>query len=39
MLVPGDEFAKTSVYEITDDGRAALRFETRGFAYQFVKIR
>jgi hypothetical protein len=39
VLVPGDELAKTSVYEITGGGRATLRFEARGFAYQFVKIR
>jgi hypothetical protein len=39
VLVPGEDLAKTSVYEVSDDGRATLRFEARGFAYQLVKIR
>jgi hypothetical protein len=39
VLVPGDEYDKTHVYEVSDNGKAELRFDTRGFTYQLVRLK
>lgn len=38
ILVPGDDWSVTNVYEI-EDGRAHKRFEAGGWSYQFFKLR
>jgi len=38
-LLPSKDYAKTTAYEIFENGTAVPHFETRGWAYQFVKVR
>ena len=38
VLVPSNEYDKTTVYEITLDGKVEQRFEVLGFAYQLLKL-
>jgi hypothetical protein len=38
ILVPGDDWSVTNVYEI-EDGRAHKKFEASGWSYQFFKLR
>lgn len=39
LLLPTADYAKTAVWELGVDGAAVKRFETLGWAYQFVKVR
>ncbi|MCY1017463.1 MxcI [Pyxidicoccus sp. MSG2] len=39
LLLPTADYAKTSVWELGVNGAAVKRFETTGWAYQFVKVR
>ncbi|MFP2903882.1 MxcI [Pyxidicoccus sp. 3LFB2] len=39
LLLPTSDYAKTAVWELGVDGAAVKRFETLGWAYQFVKVR
>lgn len=39
LLLPTADYAKTAVWELGVDGAAVKRFETAGWAYQFVKVR
>ncbi|MFP2958010.1 MxcI [Myxococcus sp. 1LA] len=39
LLLPTADYASTSVWELNSNGTAVKRFETLGWAYQFVKVR
>lgn len=39
LLLPAADYSRTTVYELTADGKAAALFETAGWAYQMTKIR
>ncbi|MCP3140358.1 MxcI [Pyxidicoccus xibeiensis] len=39
LLLPTSDYAKTAIWELGVDGAAVKRFETLGWAYQFVKVR
>jgi hypothetical protein len=39
LLLPTSDYAKTAVWELGVNGAAVKRFETLGWAYQFVKVR
>ena len=39
LLLPSSDYAKTAVWELGVNGAALRRFETLGWAYQFVKVR
>ncbi|MFP2930123.1 MxcI [Pyxidicoccus sp. 3LG] len=39
LLLPTSDYAKTAVWELGVDGAPVKRFETLGWAYQFVKVR
>ncbi|NTX16000.1 MxcI [Myxococcus sp. CA051A] len=39
LLLPTADYSKTAVWELGTSGAAVKRFETLGWAYQFVKVR
>jgi hypothetical protein len=39
LLLPSADYAKTTVYELPATGAAVRRFETTGWAYQFIQVR
>jgi hypothetical protein len=39
LLLPTADYASTTVYELSPDGKAEALFQTAGWAYQFVQVR